>query len=94
MRERIGAKPQTLEGVVGYLLERGRLARLPGGLIISKAAIERTIETLRREQQGDFSVGDFKDRFQLTRKWAIPLLEYLDSSGATRRVGDRRQVVR
>ena len=94
VRERTGAKPQTLEGVIGYLLERGRLLRLPGGLIISAAAVSETIDTLRRDAAREFTVGDFKSRFGLTRKWAIPLLEYLDSSGATRRVGDRRQVVR
>jgi len=36
----------------------------------------------------------FKDRFGLSRKWAIPLLEHLDSIGATRRVGDTRQIVK
>jgi selenocysteine-specific elongation factor len=41
-----------------------------------------------------FSVADFKDRFGLSRKGAIPLLEHLDSVGATRRVGDERMVVK
>ena len=39
-------------------------------------------------------MADFKDRFGLTRKWAIPLLEHLDSTGATRRMGDERMVIR
>ena len=37
-----------------------------------------------------FSVAQFKDRFALSRKWAIPLLEHLDSTGVTRRAGDDR----
>ncbi len=41
----------------------------------------------------DFTVPQFKDHFGLSRKWAIPLLEHLDSVGATRRVGDKRQIV-
>jgi len=41
-----------------------------------------------------FSVAQFKDRFGLTRKWAIPLLEHLDASGVTRRAGDDRLVAR
>jgi len=41
-----------------------------------------------------FSVADFKDRFGLSRKWAIPLLEHLDSTGVTKRAGDDRLVVR
>ncbi len=37
---------------------------------------------------------EFKDRFGLTRKWAIPLLEHLDQIGRTRRKGDLREVVK
>jgi len=31
--------------------------------------------------------------FGLTRRLAIPLLEYLDGAKVTRRVGDRREIV-
>lgn len=92
--QELGAKPQILEGVVRYLLERGRLARLPGGLVISGSAIEQVGRELQEGDWDKFSVGDFKDRFGLTRKWAIPILEHLDSTGVTRRLGDERQVLR
>ena len=45
-------------------------------------------------RNSNLRMADFKDRFGLTRKWAIPLLEHLDSTGATRRMGDDRMVVR
>jgi hypothetical protein len=32
--------------------------------------------------------------FGLTRRLAIPLLEYLDAVKVTRRVGDRREIVK
>jgi selenocysteine-specific elongation factor len=35
----------------------------------------------------------FKERFGVTRKFAIPLLEYLDRERVTRRVGDARLIV-
>jgi selenocysteine-specific elongation factor len=35
-------------------------------------------------------VSTFKERFGVTRKFAIPLLEYLDRERITRRVGDAR----
>jgi len=38
-------------------------------------------------------VGTFKERFGVTRKYAIPLLEYLDRERVTRRVGDARVVL-
>ena len=92
--EVLGAKPQIFDGVVQYLLEKGDLTRLPGGLLISSSALRAVKDDLRTGSQDRFSVGDFKSRYQLTRKWAIPILEHLDSAGITRRVGDQRQVVR
>jgi len=38
-------------------------------------------------------VATFKARYGLTRKFAIPLLEWLDRERVTRRVGDKREVV-
>jgi selenocysteine-specific elongation factor len=94
VREELQAKPQIMEGVIRYLLERSKLARLSGGLVIATAAIDRVSEDLRSSDWDRFSVGDFKKRYGLTRKWAIPILEHLDSKGITRRVGDQRMVIR
>ena len=38
-------------------------------------------------------VAAFKDRYGMTRKYAIPLLEYLDRERITRRTGDVRVVL-
>jgi len=38
-------------------------------------------------------VGAFKDRYGISRKYAIPLLEYLDRERITRRTGDVRLVL-
>jgi len=38
-------------------------------------------------------VSAFKERYGITRKFAIPLLEYLDRERVTRRVGDARVVL-
>ena len=90
----LGAKPQIAEGVVRYLVQQGKLIRLPSGLILSAAAIDRLREELLADGWQQFTVAQFKERFDLSRKWAIPLLEHLDSIGFTRRVGDERQIVR
>jgi selenocysteine-specific elongation factor len=94
LQQALNAKPQILEGVVRYLVDRGRLVRLPGGLILAAAAVTRMREDLLTSGWERFNVAQFKDRFHLTRKWAIPLLEHLDSIGATRRMGEERQIVR
>jgi len=90
----LDAKPQIFQGLMEYLIERKKLVRLPGGLIIAASAIPPLADSLRQTDWESFTVADFKDRFGLTRKWAIPLLEHLDSEGVTRRVGNERQIVR
>jgi selenocysteine-specific elongation factor len=92
--QELGAKPQILEGVIRHLIARGQLAKLPNGLILASSALTGLRRDLFATSWERFSVSDFKDRFGLTRKWAIPLLEHLDSTGATRRMGDDRMVVR
>ena len=90
----LNAKPQILEGVMRHLVARGHLIRLPDGLILAASAVAGLKRDLLATSWERFSVPEFKDRFGLSRKWAIPLLEHLDSTGATRRVGDERLVVR
>lgn len=91
--QELSAKPQILDGVIRYLTERGRLVRLPGGLILAASAVEELRGDLRDAGWERFTVPQFKERFDLSRKWAIPLLEYLDSTGFTRRIGDERMLV-
>ncbi|MCY3592758.1 MAG: selenocysteine-specific translation elongation factor [Acidobacteria bacterium] len=90
----LGAKPQVFDGVLRYLVDRGKLVRLPNGLLLAAAALERFQADLFATGWDTFTVAEFKDRFGLTRKWAIPLLEHLDRQRLTRREGDRRRVLR
>ena len=48
---------------------------------------------MTKVEQTLFTVGVFKDRYGISRKYAIPLLEYLDRERVTRRVGDSRVVI-
>jgi selenocysteine-specific elongation factor len=90
----LNAKPQILEGVIRHMVSRGQLIRLPDGLILAASAVAGLKRDLLASGWERFSVPEFKDRFGLSRKWAIPLLEHLDSTGVTRRVGDERMIVR
>ena len=90
----LGAKKQIFDGVLRFLHERKKVVRLPQGLFIAASSLETMADDLRRTGWQSFGVGEFKERFGLTRKWAIPLLEYLDATGRTRRVGNERTIVR
>jgi selenocysteine-specific elongation factor len=78
-----------------HLIETGELVRVSEDLVFRKQQLERVIQLLRqRFPKGiSFAVPEFKEIFGLSRKYAIPILEYLDRERITRRSGDRRAVV-
>ncbi len=91
---RLGAKAATVEGICRYLVQRRRLVRLDGKYLIHRAVLDDIARGVREWEVEGFSVGEFKERFGLTRKLAIPLLEWLDSERVTVRQGDRRMILR
>jgi selenocysteine-specific elongation factor len=92
--ERLQAKPVTVEGICRYLNQRHRLIRLEGKFLIHRAVMDEVAQQVREWEVEDFAVGDFKEKFNLTRKLAIPALEWLDSERVTIRHGNRRKIVR
>jgi selenocysteine-specific elongation factor len=92
--ERLQARIATVEGICRYLIQRNRLIRLEGKYLIHRAAMEEMARELRQWGVEDFAVGDFKEKFGLTRKLAIPALEWLDSERVTVRHGNRRKIIR
>ena len=67
------------------------LVNLTPDLLIHHAFLARIAQTLAtRFADQPFSIPELKETFGFTRKYAIPLLEYLDKSGLTRREGDSR----
>ena len=92
--ERLSARPASVEGICKFLLQRHRLVRLEGKYLIHRAVLDDVARGVREWGVDDFAVGDFKDRFGLTRKLAIPALEWLDSERVTVRQGNRRKILR
>ena len=93
---RVAAPPQVVERMTALLVRQKVLIRL-GDLLFHEAALTRLkteIAALKRDGAGTaLDVAAFKGRYGLSRKYAIPLLEFLDAERITRRVGDTRQVL-
>jgi selenocysteine-specific elongation factor len=81
--------------ILQILLKEKVLVRVTEGLIFHRAALENLQETLRqRKAQNDrINVAAFKELTGLSRKYVIPLLEYLDQTRVTRRQGDERIIL-
>jgi len=83
------------EKLLRILLKEGTLIKVTEDLIFHAAALAALRETLarRKPQSGRINVNAFKELTGLTRKYAIPLLEYLDRERVTRREGDERIIL-
>jgi len=83
------------EKILQILRKEGMLVRIADDLIFHRAALEKLREILarRKEQSNRINVSIFKELTGLTRKYAIPLLEYLDRERLTRRDGDERVIL-
>lgn len=92
--DRLGANPKTVEGLVRFLIDRRRLVRIGGKWVLHREVLDELASSVRSWGVEVFDVGQFKDRFNLTRKLAIPILEWLDSERVTRRESDKRRVLR
>jgi selenocysteine-specific elongation factor len=74
------------------LVEAKKLVRVKESLFFHTAALETIQEklvALLRERK-EIGPGDVKDLLGISRKYAIPLLEYFDGRRVTARVGERR----
>jgi selenocysteine-specific elongation factor len=92
----LGVAPAKL-GEVLRVLERERtIVRVAPDLYFLAASIDRVKADLRQHlsERSEITPATFRDLFGTTRKYAIPLLEYLDREGITIRVGDSRRLKR
>jgi selenocysteine-specific elongation factor len=76
---------------VSVLRGRGEVVEIGDGLIHPEA-LERCLEAVRGvlATRSELTVGDLKDALGISRKHAIPVLEYLDARGYTVRKGNAR----
>ncbi|MEO7969835.1 MAG: SelB C-terminal domain-containing protein, partial [bacterium] len=84
--------------ILQMLLDSKRLVRVQADLFLHASAMDRLRALLRdfasqHEPERLIDVPQFKTLAGVSRKYAIPLLEYLDSERITRRAGDKRIIL-
>jgi selenocysteine-specific elongation factor len=93
-----GAPARTIASMTALLSREKLLARVDT-LIFHNEALKKLKEEVAAMKHGaagsrvTLDVAAFKDRYGVTRKFAIPLLEYLDRERVTRREGDVRVIL-
>jgi selenocysteine-specific elongation factor len=75
------------------LVRRGDLVQVDSDLVYLPDQANRIVEGLE-ELEEPFTVSSFRDSLGLSRRQAVPLLEWLDRTGRTTRNGDLRTIRR
>lgn len=87
-----GLEPKELLSMLDTMARIGRVIKVTPTLVYRVAELDEIRRIVRSalEETGSLTVTDFKERTGLSRKYAVPLLEYFDAERTTRREGDRR----
>ena len=95
-RATVRGDDRTVDRILALLVRQRTLVKIDT-LLFHAERLEALKEDLRRLKTAGpavrLDVGTFKERYGVSRKFAIPLLEYLDRERVTRRVGDSRILV-
>ncbi len=93
----INASDQRGRKLLQMLLDAGVVIKVHGDMLFHQEALDGLIKKLRAyaESNSDrtIDVSSFKELAGISRKYAIPLLEYLDRERITRREGDKRRIL-
>ena len=94
MAERLSIDLKQMEEVLGFLARQGRLIRIKDGMYITDVADAGIKEKVRGfiTEHGSIEPSDMKQIVGVSRKYAIPFLEYLDRTRYTVRVGNVRKL--
>ena len=97
-RSAVGGDAATVDRIINLLVRQRALVKVDT-LLFHTERLEalkteiRALKTTNAAAVVRFDVASFKERYGITRKFAIPLLEYLDRERVTRRVGESRVLV-
>jgi len=93
---KLTVEAKRAEKLLQILLREKNLVRVSAELVFHRQALAQLKEQLAayKKTKGDrISVPAFKELTGITRKYAIPLLEYLDREHVTRRAGEERVIL-
>jgi selenocysteine-specific elongation factor len=81
--------------IVTLLLRDRILIKISDELVFHRDALDQLRRQLTsyKAKSSKIDVGKFKELTGVSRKYAIPLLEYLDRQRVTRRIGDQREIL-
>ncbi|MCL2007429.1 MAG: selenocysteine-specific translation elongation factor [Treponema sp.] len=92
LQEKTKLSSQDIKRVAAFLREKDDLRMIKDGLLFPLKTRNELLAILGTMQE-DITVGSLRDKIGVSRKYTLPMLEFFDSQGLTRRDGDKRTLV-
>lgn len=94
LEEKLRVPRKLLLDLLGVLESRGKVVKVSTDLYVGSDILEKAKVALTAHltAHGEITAATFRDLLGISRKTAIPLLEYFDRAGLTLRVGDVRKL--
>lgn len=93
IEKKIGLPTRVVYRLLYLLTVSKKIVRVKTDFFISSSWIEELKDKLRKLKGQRLSIADFRKLTGLSRQYLIPLLEFLDEKGITRRVGNSREIL-
>ena len=93
LRRELRLSEKRLQALLTVLLERNKIVKGRDGFLLHSRWLDDIVKTIRESGKKELSIAEFKAMSGLSRKYAIPLLEFLDEMGVTRRKGSVREIL-
>jgi selenocysteine-specific elongation factor len=91
----VDADPQVARKILQLMIKENAVVKVAEDTFVDRGALDRLVEDVKalKAKSDRLGVKEFKELTGLSRKYAMPLLEYLDGRRVTRRVGDERVIL-
>jgi selenocysteine-specific elongation factor len=90
--ESLKANPRAYANVMTALLDQGQLVRIHERVTYHARIFQSALGVVRSHirEHGSITAAELRDKLDVTRKYAVAILEYLDGAQVTKRIGDKR----
>jgi selenocysteine-specific elongation factor len=91
----VGGSQETVLKILKILVNNGDIIDLGDGIMMHRKSVELAKGMLIDEitKNGSIETGAFRNKIDTTRKYVVPLLEYCDKVGLTKREGNIRKLI-
>ena len=90
--EQLKISEDKLEELLQYLQSQEIIIKVNEELYVSRETIQQLISIITKiyKEKSEITLGEVRDATKSSRKYILPLLEYLDLQKTTKRIGDKR----